>query len=438
MLKRTAVPALAVLALAAAAAAGPVPDDPAAPSPWKFSFSERIRQESWDNTMSLDESKSDAASYLRMRTSVTADWTPSKNLTFRLRLTNESKYHLWPKSDTKLRVNYSLNEVVFDNLYLRWTRPAGLPVSLTLGRQDIQLGEGFVIFDGGPGDGSRTAYFNGVRADIPAGEAQTLTAFYVRQPRTDTVLPRLNDVAQVMVEQPEEGFGLYHSGAVGRTKIEAYLFRFNRERAGSSPGAGFQTAGGRVQAPLAARLTMTAEGALQFGREGNGRKTGAGGYARLDYETGAAGAAPVVVTLGAIGLSGDDPATAGRNEGWDPVFGRWPKWSESLIYLLARETRVAFWSNLLSLYGGMQFALAPAVRLNLAWHLLGAARRTAPTDFWSGAGKRRGDLGILKLTYEITPHLQGHFIWEEFLPGNFYFSGARSYAWIRFELSIRY
>lgn len=428
----------AVYAPATGDSADQTPGQTPPPSAWKFSFTERLRQESWDNAMSLDESKSDASSYLRMRTSFTADWKPSKNLEFNLRLTNESKYYLWPKSDTKLKTNYSLNEVIFDNLYLKWTRPADLPVVLTLGRQDLQLGEGFVIFDGGPGDGSRTAYFNGARADILINPSQSLTAFYVRQPRTDKYLPRLNDVGQVMVEQDEEGFGLYHNGTVGKSKIEAYLFRYNRASFGLLPGAGFQTAGGRFQTPLSSRLSLTAEGALQFGKQAAQNKTGAGGYAHLDYATGATGALPATVTLGAIALSGDDLGTADKDEGWDPVFARWPKWSESLIYLLARETKVAYWSNLLSLYGGLNFVLAPTVKLNLTWHHLGAAERTAASGLWSGAGKSRGDLGILKLTYEMSRHLQGHFIWEEFLPGNFYFPGAQSYAWIRFELMIRY
>ncbi|MHB8054625.1 MAG: hypothetical protein ACYDH3_05205 [Candidatus Aminicenantales bacterium] len=438
MLKKFIVFVFSVLWMIPFLTAEDPPQKTPEPSAWKFSFSERIRQESSDNVSSLDESRADSSSYLRMRTSLAADWKPSKDLEFYLRLTNESKYYLSPKSDPKLKVNYSLHEVVIDNLFAKWTRPAGLPISLTLGRQDLRMGEGFVIFDGGPGDGSRTAYFNGARADFHIDAANMLTAFYVKQPRTDEFLPRLNDVGQILVEQAEEGFGLYHSGGFGKTKIEAYFFRFNREPYSLSSGARFQTAGGRVQIPFAARLSLTAEGALQFGKQGAERKTGAGGYIHLDYATGATGALPAAFTLGGICLSGDDPATADKYEGWDPVFGRWPKWSESFIYLLAKETRVAYWSNFVSLFGGMNFILDPTVKLNLTWHHLGAAERTDPSSLWSGSRKNRGNLGILKLTYEISRHLQGHFVWEQFQPGNFYFSGAQSYAWIRFELLIKY
>jgi len=438
MLKKTIILVFSTLLMISVLSAGDQSEKAPAASAWKFSFTERIRQESSDNVASLDESKTDSSSYMRMRTSLTADWKPSKNIELNLRVTNETRYYLSPKTDPKLKVNYGFNEVIVDNLFFKWTRPAGLPVALTLGRQDIQMGEGFVIFDGGPGDGSRTAYFNGARADFFVDAANTLTAFYVKQPRTDEYLPRLNDVEQILVEQAEESYGLYHTGALGKTKFEAYFFRINHDSYGLFTGARFQTAGGRVQIPLAARLSLTAEGALQFGKREAFRQTGAGGYVHLDYATGATGALPATLTLGGIYLSGDDPSTADKYEGWDPVFGRWPKWSDSFIYLLAKETRVALWSNFVSFYGKMDFALAPTVKLNLTWHHLGAAEKTAPSSLWSGTGTCRGDLGIMKLSYDISRHLQGHFIWEHFRPGDFYFSGAQSYAWIRFELLIKY
>lgn len=438
MLKKTAlafvVLALSVPPLAAQDRAGKASD----PQTLKFSFTERIRQESSDNAASLDESKNDVSSCMRMRTCLTMDWKPSKNLEFNIRLTNENRYYLSPKTDPKLHKNYSLNEVVIDNLFVKWTRPAGLPVALTLGRQDIRMGEGFLIFDGAALDGSRTGYFNGLRADFLIDARNTLMVFYVRQPRTDTYLPVIHDVGQAMGEQEDESYGLYHTAGIGKINVEGYLFRINRKRFGSLPSSRFQTAGGRIQIPVAKRLSLTAEGALQFGKRETVDRTGSGGYFHLDYKTGSRGAVPAVLTLGGIYLSGDDLSTPDKYEGWDPAFSRWPKWSDSFIYLLAKETSVAFWSNFVSLYAGANFDLASNIRLNLNWHHLTAAERTAPSNLWSGAGQCRGDLGIVKLTYDISPHLQGHFIWEQFDPGSFYFAGANGYAWIRFELMIKY
>ena len=426
--------ALSVPLLSAQDRAGKASDTPTL----AFSFTERIRQESSDNVASLNDSKSDMSSCMRMRTCLTMDWKPSKNLEFNIRLTNENRYYLSPKTDPRLQKNYSLNEVVIDNLFVKWTRPAGFPVALTIGRQDIRMGEGFIIFDGAALDGSRTGYFNGVRADFLIDAKNTLMTFYVRQPRTDTYLPIIHDVEQPMAEQEDESYGFYHTGSIGKINVEGYLFRINRKGFGSLPATRFQTVGGRLQVPVTGRLSLTAEGALQFGKLETIDRTGAGGYFHLDYKTGRRGAVPAVLTLGGIYLSGDDLSTPNKYEGWDPAFSRWPKWSDSFIYLLAKEKSVAFWSNFVSLYAGANFALASNINLNLTWHHLAAAERTAPSNLWSGAGKGRGDLGIMKLTYDISRHLQGHFIWEQFKPGSFYFNGANGYAWIRFELMIKY
>jgi hypothetical protein len=300
------------------------------------------------------------------------------------------------------------------------------------------LGEGFLIWDGGPLDGSRSAYFNALRADARLGKDAALTAFYVYQPQTDKYLPRIHAVGQKLVEQDEEGFGVYLSGASGKLNYEAYLFRKNMKETAAAPRSGINTLGGRLRLPLTPALSLTAEGALQSGLYGQAERRAWGGYFHLDYGTGAAFPLPGQLTLGGIYLSGDDPATAGRFEAWDPAFSRWPKWSESLIYLLAREGRPAYWSNFDSLYASALFAVADSVRLALTWHRLGAPAFTAATGILNGQGRRRGDLGIAKLTYDINKHLQGHFIWEQFVPGDFYVPGSQSYAWIRFELLFKY
>jgi len=415
-------------------------DSPAGqpPSGLKLSFIERIRQESSDNVTSLDDSAADSSAYLRFRTSVGLQWFASPEIEFTVKLTNENRYYIAPKSDPKLKKNYDLNEVFFDQLYLRWKKPAGLPLTLTLGRQDVQLGEGFIIFDGGPLDGSRSAYFNAARLDWAAGPKTILTAFYLYQPRTDRLLPRIHGVGQNMVEQDEEGFGLYATGPLRKLSWEAYLFRKNIRAAGVLPGSGITNLGGRLQVPMSGRLALTTEAALQSGSYGLIDRFAYGGYVHLDYKTQAALPWPAVLTLGGIYLSGDDLSTSGRYEGWDPAFSRWPKWSESLIYLSARESRPAYWSNFTSLYGTLNFSLRDNLRLLVTWHRLGAAQQSPPTAFLSGAGRDRGNLFLARLNFDITKNVSGHFLWESFRPGDFYFPGAQSYAWVRFEIIFRY
>jgi hypothetical protein len=402
-----------------------------------LAFTERVRQETSDNVASLRDSGTDSSAYIRFRTSLMGRWRPASSFELTVRLTNENRYYFAPKSDPRLHKDFDLHEVFFDYLYFKWKDPFGMYGTLTLGRQDLQFGEGFLIMDGGPLDGSRSAYFNAARMDWESGTSNRLTAFYMYQPRTDTLLPVLNDVGQPMLEQAEEGFGVYAAGAAGSAAVEGYLFRKNVRAFESVPASGITNFGGRVAWPFTPEFSLTAEGAFQLGRLAETRRRGLGGYFHLDWKTNASFPLPAQLTLGGIHLSGDDPGTSDRYEGWDPAFSRWPKWSESLIYLFARESRPAYWTNFVSLYGTLNFAVTANAKLALTWHHLSAAERTSATAFLSGTGTKRGDLGIVKLTYDISPNLQGHFLWEQFRPGDFYFAGAQSYAWVRFELLVR-
>ncbi len=429
-------------------AAPPVEKIPA----FRLTFIERIRQESSDNVTSLDETSADSSAYVRFRTSLMGQWRIFANFEFTVRLTNENRYYLAPKSDPRIKKNFDGHEVFFDSLYAKWKNPAGLPLTFTIGRQDVQFGEGFLIMDGGPLDGSRSAYFNAARVDWAFGGKNILTGFYLYQPRTDTILPVFNDLGQKMVEQVEEGYGLYWTGAGKKWNYEAYFIGKNIRAFEAAPESQIQILGGRVQAPLTGSLSLTAEAALQGGSIGDRfdfsnfhlgddydrDRSGLGGYFHLDQKTGAKFPWPAQLTLGGIYLSGDDPATTDSYEGWDPAFSRWPKWSESLIYLFGRESKPAYWTNFISIYGAVSFDFAPGVRLNVTLHRLRAVEKTPATAFLSGAGIDRGALLNIRLNYEITKNIQGHFVWDHFRPGNFYFPGAQSYVWVRFELLFRY
>jgi hypothetical protein len=404
---------------------------------FKISFWERIRQESWDNSSGLNDNLADSTAYLRLRTGLGAQWLPSEKWEVNLRLTNENRYYMTPKTDPKLKENYGINELFIDQANVKWKNPGKLPLTLTVGRQEMMLGEGFLIMDGGPLDGSRSAYFNALRLDYAIKDKQTLTFFFMRQPRTDTLLPRLNDVKQAMVEQEEQGIGLYFSGHLQKTGLEAYVFRKDSFAFGTLPAGAIHVAGARLVHPFNEKLSLTGEGAIQLGTLGDNSRRGLGGYFHLDYKSAWRFPLPMQFTLGSIYLSGDDPATE-RCESWDPAFSRWPKWSDSLIYLQAKETRVANWSNFISLYGTLIFEPLEKVKLNLSWHHLLAAEKTPPTALLSGTGRGRGELVIAKITYDIGKNLAGRFIWEGFWPGDFYFDNASPYSWVQFELFFRF
>lgn len=406
------------------------------PLRFRLSLAERFRFTTWDNAVGFESDLKNGQSFTRQRTSLDARWMPSDRIEIRSKLTNEFRVYLRHPADPA----FNLHEVFFDNLYFRWMRPAGLPVELILGRQNIMLGEGFVIMDAHPLDGSRSIYFNAARMDVLLGDASRLILFYAYQPCTDTVLPVINDRDQRLIEQPEEAIAAYFDGRTGNVGLELYAVHKDIEATDDVPvESRILTLGGRCVVPVGNRLSWTGEAAYQSGRYGAYGRNAWGGYVHLDYALEGRGWKPGGITLGGIALSGDDAATA-DNEGWDPLFSRWPKWSESFIYtqIVEHGGRVGYWSNVASVYGTVNFRIARILDLSLTYHRCFAFEaipwmQTAPF----GLGTDRGGLFIARANVHVCKSLTGHLLYETMGPGDFYDDGADRYHWFRFELMYR-
>ncbi|MBE3124650.1 MAG: hypothetical protein IMZ57_03220 [Acidobacteria bacterium] len=398
----------------------------------KLIFVERFRFEAWDNAVNLDDAAGDNFGYTRNRTTLGLRWLAAKNIEILGKVTNEFRVYLAPKDRA-----FNGHELFFDNLTVKWTIPGRLPFTITAGRQDINLGEGFVIADGTPGDGSRSYYFNALRVDADIHKNHKLIFFLHAQETTDRYLPVINERSQALAEQPEKGMALYYAGTFGKTKIDAYAIRKTTDETELWPVAGrVDTYGLRAQAPILRPFMLTAEGAVQTGASGDAGRSAFGGIVHLDYEIG--GALPLLKTVvfGGIFLSGDRPGTE-KIEGWDPIFSRWPKWSESYIYTLTRESRQSYWSNLTSLYGSLSLDFGSRCDGLLMFQRMGAIE-AQPGAFPGGTGRARGSLLKGRLNYKISKFLTGRVIWEHFIPGSFYFPGAASYNWLQFEMIFRY
>lgn len=406
---------------------------------WIITFSERFRLVSWDNAISLDETAEASRAFTRHRTQLGATWSPTPTMLFGMRMTNEFRCYLAPSA-----VAFHLDEVFVEHLYVKIMRPWHQPVILTLGRQDIMLGEGFMVMDGHPLDGSRSVYFNALRLDWIMRHHQQVTVFASFQEATDDWLPIIHGQNQELVEQPETGLGFYYTGRWKKREIDVYFIHKGLGRNDAIPvSSAINTIGSRVKQPLlkSIDLSAVAEAGYQFGRYGDSGRRAFGGHGYLRYYPGwtaARGFLPSSLAAGVIYLSGDDPDT-GNREGWDPMFARWPKWSESYIYTQIKEDAVAWWTNLISLNAAVQFPLSAQINLRLDYHHLTAPRKAATSaDFPGGPGVTRGDLFIGKLSFRIDSRWSGHLLWEGFNPGDYYFDGADSYAWIRAELMYQY
>ena len=403
------------------------------PQKLKINFCERFRFVSWDNAINLDDSSDSTYSFTRHRTSISLEYLPSIKFELGLKLTNEFRTYLSP-SDKK----FNFNEIFFDQLYIKWKHLLNLPITLTLGRQNIMLGEGFVCFDGQPLTGSRSAYFNALRADFKLSPNHKIILFYSYVPEKDYLLPILNNQDQHLIEQAHKGIGLYYTGEFNKTGIDAYYIKKETDVNESYPiKSKIDTFGARVTTQVSEKLGFTVEYALQSGSYGNLMRKASGGYFHIDYST--EDILPILnkVTFGGIFLTGDNPNTE-KIEAWDPVFSRWPKWSESYIYTLIRENSVAYWSNLNSIYLTLSSTFSEKINFKLSFYHIGAKHHAPLNYFPGGTGKIRGNLIIGKLTFKINNNLTSHFVWENFNPGNFYFDEADIYNWLRFELMLNF
>lgn len=402
----------------------------------RFGFVYRFRFVSWDNAIHLDENKNSDSTFTRHRTNFILNWNPHPKFELALKLTNEFRYYFVP-SDR----DFNFHELFMDNLFFKWNKPFDLPLKLSLGRQNMMLGEGFVVMDGHPLDGSRSIYFNALRADFNINESSSLIFFYTYQPRKDTWLPIINDQEQPLIEQPEEGIGLYFSKTSKQTGYDAYFIQKNIYSIESIPvGSTINTIGARLEVPLIDTFFLSVEGAFQSGSYGDYGRNSFGGYYHLDYMSDLVFPGPSSITFGGIFLSGDDPNTD-KMEGWDPLFSRWPKWSEAYIYTLIPEYngKVAYWSNFASLYAEMKFNVTSKINLGVTYHNLTAPQTNEKTGlFPGGTGKNRGELLITRVNLRFSKKLSGHIHLENFYPGDYYRADADNYYWLRMELMFSY
>ncbi len=432
-------PAALLLTLACAALRAQAP----APGTLAVGFEERIRSERWNDIIDHDAAREDARTQVRFRSRLWADWTVSEDLRIVAGVANENKKITHPDVAANGR------EVFVETLYADWRLAPRW--TLKVGRQNLMRGEGFVLFDGSALDGSRSAYFNAVDLAWSPGKS-TLEFLAISDPGKDRYLPRLNEAAspaevQRLNEWDERALGIYFTGREweGAT-LEAYGF-LKTETGDSRPVTNPQfqpdrrvwTLGGRGVRDLGRGWTIMAEAAGQWGSqepvpgtsEADRSIAAWGGYARVRK----AFEAPwkPTASLGYIGLSGDDPRTR-KVEGWDPLFSRWPRWSELYIYSQVPERGVAYATNL-----GMWEAearLAPMKHLDLraTWYRMAAFQSLGTAGPLFGSGTRRGDLWEFRGDVTVNAHWKGHVVYERLSPGDAY-TGRAPGSYLRFEVT---
>jgi hypothetical protein len=402
---------------------------------WGFNL--RLRQEYLRNVFDFSNDGVDDRNYLRVRSQLWATWEP--NATWKAHVMLNNEHRRWFKSATGLEDEaFEIDEVHFESLYLQGSKINGTPFGFMIGRQNLFWGEGFLVWDGGPLDGSRTAYFNAIVLTA-AYEKRRFDAHFISDPQKDRYLPVWNYQDRALLERDEMGAGLYYTDeSWAGHKLEAYYFFKTTIDEGHKSNPDYvHTVGTRWSGTVFEKLSLSTEAAVQYStgyRDALDDHFGSGAYARGSYPIWT-GRAPVRLSAGAIFLSGDKHGS----RGWVPLYSRWPKWSELYIYTLGGEVGAAYWTNLFALHAGLGVELGPRISLDATVYDMRAPERPPEydPDPLFGTGRDRGTLSVVKLNWNLEKYLSGHLLWEAFSPGDYYSAGDAAH-FLRWEMIFKY
>lgn len=399
----------------------------AEPSKLAFNFDFRGRQIFQENAFSLnDEAPNTDWSWQRFRFRGGLTFSPSRDLDLNARVTWEFRHYNKFVNPT---LNWDKSYALFDHLNIRWKNVLNLPLTITAGRQDIILDSAWLVLDATPGDGSRTIYFDALRADYNFDRINSsLKVIYLDQgAEAEYMLPTLksSDVGKHYLTEENQKGGIFHftNKSLDNTELNAY-FMTKESDARTAAGWSGDThlVGGRVVVSPSSSWTIYGEAALQRG-DRNGKDISAfGANSALTYKFND----PLGNTLSAEyeHLSGDDPATA-DDEAFDLMWGRWPRWSELYIYCMFPENgRIGQITNLRRIAWSWNINPHPILNFKAFYHLL-YANENPVGETWvptlvSENGGFRGQLLTGRLTYNIAKHIPGHILVEKFLANDYY------------------
>ncbi len=422
------------------------PAAPAAKAPEtpkiKYNFDFRARQIFQENVFTLNNDTPNTDwDWQRYRLRGGLTFTPVKNFDINARVTWEFRnYNKFANPTLDWDKSYAL----FDKLNITWKNVLNLPLTITAGRQDIIMDSAWLVLDATPGDGSRTIYFDAVRADYTFKEINSvLKVIYLDQgAEAEYMLPtwKSADVTKhYLIEENQKG-GIFHftNKSIKNTELNAYFMTKKTEARTATGWTGTTNLfGGRFLVRPTANWQMYAEAAVQKGDRNQKDISAFGANGALTYKFNDSHANALSAEYEY--LSGDDPNTA-NDESFDLMWGRWPRWSELYIYTMYPENgRIAQITNLQRVGGSWTIKPTPELTFLTYYHLLFAnenpAGLTKDPTLVSENGSFRGQLFTGKLSYNFAKHIPGHILVEKFIPDDYYTPEHQDSAlMIRFEI----
>jgi len=380
----------------------------------------RLRAE-YDNNRRLDKDAvgHDRITFPRYRIRAGARMELSEDIDFNTRLVTEPRYFIRPPSQDP---QFTRNEVLFDRMNLSWRKAFDLPLTIVAGRQDLVLGSGWLICDGTPLEGGRTAFFDAFRLTYTSNESDTAVDFVLVDNHADSAkwFKPFDDEDDDLSEQDEQGAILYLAKKTGKDSgIDGFfIYTHDHDRAIADGSQGeIYTPGARIYGGLNENWQYSSEFAPQFGHK-NGktlRAFAANNQLVYNYND----EKQNKLFLGYEYLSGDDDKDKFFDRGW----GRIDTWS--VLYqgnIDAIDGRAFDSSNLHRIYTNWETKPAENTILWCGYNLLFADDNTSRggSGGLSKSGNFRGQL--LRTVFRFKPNksIEHRFEAEAFLPGDFY------------------
>jgi len=258
-----------------------------------------VRNEYFNNALTLSPgSVRHEQDYFRFRERLWDSIMPVTNLSINTRLAAEQRDWMKPSFAKQYGYRTGLEEryAILDNANVKWSNIGDVPLSITAGRQDIQLGDPlnwWLVADGTPYDGSWTTFLDSIRLTGEAKEIKTkFDLIYLYQnAMPDEWIPTIGRSTENrhsspavkgsapywLTEQNEQGVILYvYNKSIKNTELDGYFIykRDSHESQIRSPygtalgdDADIYTLGGKLTGNPYEHWKYSMEGAYQFGHK---------------------------------------------------------------------------------------------------------------------------------------------------------------------------
>jgi len=392
----------------------------------------RLRHELWDNQEDLNDTLDDLFSFFRLKVYLGAGFQINENMEIYARVVNESRYYGYKgtgdtiTTDQTYRPQRNYFELVIGQLYFKWKNVAELPLTLTVGRQNLHnqgFGNQWLIGDGTPLDGSKTFYYNALRINYQFKNKSTIDAVGLVSFAEDPIVIFSEIEKTVTNITDEQGAWLWFKHKLNNKIPYSAFYIYKHENGGGgfhrTKESNIHTLGLHIK-PESKNYWLDGQITAQGGNYGNVSRTGFGTmiYGGYQYkeDTWSVKAGPWFMYL-----TGDNPETE-NFEAFNNLFGGYPNDDELYLNTWAAESGTSMWTNI-SLYGAyVEYMPTPKFNIRFWYHLMQTNQLESGNFF--GQGKSRGQMIMLKAMGEFGEKLKAYYMFQYLWTGDYYFTGA--------------